>query len=323
MQSVADWYRLTQAFLADGSPLPPEKTPLGRALARGETVLAEEMMVRLPKGDVTILVHAAPMAGANGSTVAAVAAFQDVTHLKEIQRQLEEMGRTREDFISMVAHDLRSPLTVIQGFAGFLLTADPARTGEQLYSRAVENILASSKRLERMTADLLDASRIEAHHLTIYAEPLGLDRLIPEVAERNASIYVGHTLRMELDAELPIVNADPSRLEQLLGNLLSNAAKYAFPNSEIVIGARRQPDGAVVWVSNQGPGIGADQLDAVFGRFHRTERAARSRKPGLGLGLYISRGLVEAHGGRMWAESEPGTTTTFYFTLPTTPQGEE
>lgn len=143
-----------------------------------------------------------------------------------------------------------------------------------------------------------------------------LPKLIEDVVERTAEITAGHPVRTAFRKDVPPVEADPGRLEQVLGNLLSNAAKYSHPDTEILVEAERQGDGVLLRVTNHGPGIEPENLERIFSRFHRTESALRGDAPGLGLGLYITRGLVVAHGGRIWVESKPGESTTFCVRLP-------
>jgi signal transduction histidine kinase len=169
--------------------------------------------------------------------------------------------------------------------------------------------------LNRMIADLLDLSRLETKHLELRpreVEPAAMARVI---VERLRKLVEPHVVELALDGELPPLHADPERVEQVLTNLVTNAARYGFPDTSITITVTRR-DRELVWsVSNLGPGIPAAELPRLFQRFHRGER---TRDGGLGLGLYIARGLVEAHGGHMWAESELDARTTFSFTTPVT-----
>ncbi len=308
---IPRWQREYALYRPTGEPYPPEDMPLARSLLRGETVAAEEMLMRRPSGrEVNLLVHSAPLKDAEGRLVGAVASFQDITPIKELER-------AREEFISVVAHDLRSPLTVITGYAGMLLRSLPARArGER---RAAEGILSSARRLEKMVADLLDASRIEARRLKLECQPVELPRLVREVVERAAEITQGHPVRVQVHGKVPGVEADPSRLEQVLVNLLSNAAKYSFPDTGILVEVEGRPQEVLVSVTNQGQGIPTEDREVLFTRFHRARAAVAEKVPGLGLGLYITRGLVEAHGGRIWVESEEGRYAAFRFTLPLPP----
>ncbi len=312
---VEQWQREYGLFRPNREPYPSEETPLARSLLRGDVVFGEEMVIRRPSlGDVCILTHSAPLRNEAGLIVGAVAAFQDITHIRELER-------AREEFISVVAHDLRSPITVIAGYAGLLRDLPPDRRGREQYRRAVEGILSSTHRLEKMVGDLLDASRIEARRLTLTREPVDLAKLVREVVDRAAAITSGHPVKLQMRGGRLSVEADPGRLEQVLANLLSNAAKYSYPETEILVEAEPRPGEVMVSVTNQGPGIRPEDREAIFSRFHRAPGAAAGKVPGLGLGLYITRGLVEAHGGRIWVESEEGKTATFRFTLPAKAEG--
>jgi signal transduction histidine kinase len=143
-----------------------------------------------------------------------------------------------------------------------------------------------------------------------------LASLVREVVDRTVQLTRGHPVRLEVCGVVPPVEADPSRLEQVLENLLSNAAKYSFSETEILVSVESGPEEVTVSVTNQGLGIPADEMEGLFTRYRRTRTAMEGKIPGIGLGLYITKGLVEAHGGRIWVESEVGKNTTFRFTLP-------
>ncbi|MBI4493843.1 MAG: PAS domain S-box protein [Chloroflexi bacterium] len=295
---------------ASGEPAPWEELPLVRAVLQREITRGVELCVRRADGAlVPVLASAAPIRGPGGEVVGAVAVYRDISSLKELER-------LREEWTSVIAHDLRQPVTVINGYAGLLarlMERHPAVPQEQ---QAVEHIRTSAHQLNRMIADLLDVSRIEAGRLALERQPQDLATLVRQVAERTAEVAAGHPVQVEV-AEAPLpVEADPQRIEQVLGNLVSNAAKYGDPDTGILIEVRRRDTEVEVAVANHGPGIPPEDLPRLFSRFHRARQAQAERVAGLGLGLYISKGLVEAHGGRIWAESAPGQTTTFRFTLP-------
>ncbi|TAK32161.1 MAG: GAF domain-containing protein [Chloroflexota bacterium] len=236
-----------------------------------------------------------------------------------LQRE-QELERQREEFVSVVAHDLRGPITVISGFAELLLRQSPEQHGGPREEKALANIAASAERLKRMVSDLLDASRLEARRLELKRQKVDLARLMQDVVERVAELTKGHEVEVVCCEGLPPVDADPERVEQILSNLLSNAAKYSYPETPILVRVTPEPPEhpreALVAVTNEGVGVPPEEIPRLFSRFHRAPSAGASGKPGLGLGLYITKGLVEAHGGRVWVESEPGKTTTFCFTLP-------
>jgi len=296
-----------------GRPIPFEQWPLARAL-RGELFSGLEAVLRRRDGSEShLLFSSGILRDEQGRVRLAMTVFRDITPIRQLER-------AREEFISVIAHDLRSPLTVIIGFAGMLQRIPPDRHGQDEENRAVQSILTSAKRLEKMVADLLDASRIEARRLKLELQVVDLPRLLHEIMERTSEITKGHPLRLEIHDPIPPIEADPARLEQILVNLLSNAAKYSYPESEILIESRTRPGEIVLSVTNEGQGIPPEEQKVVFERFRRTQAAARGKVTGLGLGLYITKGLVEAHGGQIWVESEPGKTTTFYFTLPIGPR---
>jgi signal transduction histidine kinase len=173
--------------------------------------------------------------------------------------------------------------------------------------------------MNKMIDDLLDVSLIEARRLSLSCEETDLAVWIEDAVERLSSMASGHPIRLSKPAGPAAAFVDAGRIEQVLSNLISNAAKYGEPGAEIGIRLSRTGDEFEVAVTNRGPGILPEGQSRLFDRFSRSEDARRSGLAGLGLGLYICKGLVEAHGGRIWAESVPGETTTFLFTIPSLP----
>ncbi|HTN88869.1 MAG TPA: PAS domain S-box protein [Sorangium sp.] len=293
-----------------GDPVDWSERPMTRALCRGEVVTgAEGLLFRAAEGAfVPVLVSAAPVRSDDGGIQGAVAIFQDITALKELERQ-------REEWTGVIAHDLRQPIQVIATASQHLrrrLGALPALDGEKQIGRIADSV----DRLRRMIDDLLDASRIEARQLTLDRRPVDLRAQLGEILERSAGAIEGHAVRLEADDDVPAVRADPGRLEQILTNLLSNAARYGDPGRDIVVAVRAGAAAAHIAVTNWGPGIAEATLPHLFRRFSRGPESGPRRARGVGLGLYITRGLVEAHGGSISVESTPGATTTFHFTMP-------
>lgn len=298
---------------ADGTRFTAEDVPTARAL-RGEVITGEELVVLGADGTpVPVLASSGPIHQA-GRLVGAVLVLEDITPIKELQRM-------RDEWTSLIAHDLRQPLTVIDGHAT-LLVRQALRQAPVLASRA-EHILTSARNLRRMVSDLLEISRIEARRLELRCVPTDLCRLVSNVVDRLRPVADSAAIRVVNEESIDQVLADPVRLEQALANLISNALKYSFEGTDIVIDLSRTADEVMVSVTNQGEGIRPEELPHLFTRFHRTETARRGRTRGIGLGLHITRGLIEAHGGRIWAESEPGASTTFRFTLPLCPAQEK
>nr|WP_276598902.1 PAS domain S-box protein [Nannocystis sp. SCPEA4] len=287
----------------DGTAAPWTELPLMRALQGGEACSGRELVAHDAQGGrVPVLVSASPLADASGRQVGAVSVLRDITVLKE-------MERLREEWTAIVAHDLRQPLSVIVMSMQTLVRAAAAESGSSV-EKAVLRIRGAIDRLSRMIRDLYDAARIDAHRLTLEAAPVDLRELLVEVVART-----GDDCRIAVDvpAALPRVLADAGRVEQVMENLLSNALKYGDPGAPIEVTAAAAGDRVVVSTRNRGPTLSAEQNARLFHRFYRAH--AETYTEGLGLGLYIAKGLVEAHGGRIWAESGDGETT-FRFTLP-------
>lgn len=295
----------------DGKPFTVEDT-LAMRLLRGETISGEEIIIRQPSGrEIHVLASATLVHDERARTIGAVAVFEDITALKELERR-------REEWTSVVAHDLRQPVTVIVGYATSLLRNEANVSVEQ--RPKIEHILTAARNLNKLVADLLDVSRIEARRVVLQLQPTDLPKLVSNVVERMNAVEAPtgnrHPIQVKVIGSIPPALADPMRIEQILGNLLSNAVKYGTPEGEITITVRQQDDHALVAVTNWGPGIPPDEVARIFTRFYRTWDARAGREAGLGLGLYITKGIVEAHHGRIWVESIPNQTTTFSFTLP-------
>jgi signal transduction histidine kinase len=288
-----------------GDPMALDDLPLHRAFARGETTSGTEVAVEVPSGElVPLLVSASPIR-VGDTQVGAIAVFRDIRALKALERM-------REEWTSVVAHDLRQPINAIRLASDVLARASNEPRAVSWGPRIAREVM----RLDAMIADLLDASKLEAHRMTLRLEPVRPATLIEDALARVPELAARCEVRVE--SRLPLVLADPTRVLQVLGNLLSNAAKYGDEAAPVVLAAVREGDGVHFRVTNRGAGIAADELPTVFDRFTRTRSARSSVVTGTGLGLYISKGLVEAHGGRIWVESVPGETTTFHMTLPAT-----
>lgn len=292
--------------LRDEAGVAVEKSalPLARALQTGHRVGGLELFAHGEGGRVPVLASASPLCDAAGRVMGAVCVLQDISVLKDIER-------LREQWTAVVAHDLRQPLAVISMSVRTLEHALAAAPGSPV-ARALARIHGAVARQQRMICDLLDAARIEACQLTIEPAPFDLRTLLAEVAARMQAA-TARSIELRLAPALPPVLADAGRVEQIMENLLSNAFKYGDPAGEVTIAAHAEERHVVVATTNRGAALAADELSRLFTRFHRARTAGS--KEGLGLGLYIVHGLVEAHGGRIWVECA-GDTTTFRFTLP-------
>jgi signal transduction histidine kinase len=235
----------------------------------------------------------------------------------EAAKARAETQRLREEFISVVAHDLRSPVGAIRLNVDALEKLTREHPVGEHVTRIISKMNVTATGLARMIGDLLDASLVESKRLTLRTERVDLDQLIRDVVDRASGLTEGRAVRIVAPAGARGIDLDPQRFEQIMVNLLSNATKYASPGTEIVVAVESGPAEALVSVTNAGSGIEPAEAPLLFTRFYRSD--ARGDGPhGLGLGLYIVKGLVEAHGGRVWVESEPGKSTTFRFSLPRT-----
>jgi PAS domain S-box-containing protein len=296
---------------AAGAPLPREDLPATRALERGEASVGRELAMRKRDGTlVPVLASAAPIRDDDGRVTGATVVIQDISALKELER-------LREEWASVIAHDLRSPVSSIALAAQMLERLDGSDAPEKR-RRAIARICSSVARLSRMIDDLFDASRIEARRLSVTPQAVDLGSLIDGVAETLRDAIEDHKVRVDA-RKGQYAWIDPGRIQQVLTNLITNAAKHGEPGTEICVGAASHDEVVEVTVTNRGRGIPADELPLLFSRFERTRGARAAGTPGTGLGLYIAKGLIEAHGGRIWVDSTPGELTTFHFVVASAP----
>ncbi len=238
-----------------------------------------------------------------------IAVFHDITRLKELEK-------IRQDFVANVSHELRTPLTTIKGYAETLLDS---ALGKDVAPRFVEVIKRHADRLEKIVEDLLMLSKIESKEFVLSIEPVSLSELIVNVLDflRESLSRKRITVSYDLTRPLPLVRGDRHYLEQVFVNLLDNAIKYGREGGEISISvAERGQREAEVSVRDDGIGIPKEDLPRIFERFYRVDKGRSKELGGTGLGLSIVKHIVQAHGGRIWAESTFGKGSTFHFTLP-------
>ncbi len=297
---------------ADGREVSLRDFPLAEALRGGETVRGEEITLTIGEDRaLTVLLNATPIRTESGELERYVATVQDMTPLRD-------MERLRAEFLAMVSHELRAPLTSVKGSITTLLNpSSPLNPAEILQFHRI--IDSQTDQMRELIADLLDVARIDAGTLSVAPEPTDLAILIGEAREAFQSGGGQHTLLIDLDPELPLVMADRLRMVQVLNNLLFNAARHSQETSPIRVFVERGEIQVTVTVADEGSGVPADQMSSLFRKFSGITAEDRERDfARTGLGLAICKGIVEAHGGRIWAESDgPGTGARFSFTIPT------
>ncbi len=254
-----------------------------------------------------ISVSAGPIRAPDGRLLGAVSVVTDITPLHEVQEWLQDLVRT-------VSHDLRNPLMIIQGQAQLLLRMlDKAGlTGSERHS--AESIVKSAKRMNAMIQDLVESARLESGQFRLEKQPADLKSFIAELLDGARGVMDVGRVKVHIPEGMARVSADHERLERVLMNLIGNALKYSAPDTEVSIKAVRSKGEVTVSVMDRGQGIAPEDVPHIFERFYRVKGIRKAE--GLGLGLYISRMLVEAQGGRIWVESELDKGSTFYFTLP-------
>ena len=297
---------------ADGREISLREFPLAEALGTVSPVRAEEIVFSVPDGrSVSVLLNATPIRSEEGQVESLVVTLQDMT-------ALEELDRLRAEFLGMVSHELRAPLTSIKGSAATVLgsSADMDPAVVRQFFRIIED---QADHMHGLVADLLDVARIETGTLPVTPEPAEVAVLVDRARSAFTSAGGRNNLAIDVPPGLPLVMADRRRIVQVVGNLLSNAAEHSSESSVITVTVVREDVHVAVSVADEGRGIPSERLPHLFRKFTRSDGDdLGSGAAGSGLGLAICKGIVEAHGGRIWAESEGlGMGARFTFTIPT------
>lgn len=248
--------------------------------------------------------------GGLGTDVGVVTTFTDITRIKLLERM-------KTEFVSTVSHELRTPLTSIKGFTSTLL-ADEAGDFDAEARREFYGIIDEEcDRLTRLISDLLTISRIEAGKaLELKMESMQMKPLCIRVVERYRNATDTHVLEEHVPDDLPALIADKDKLDQVITNLIGNAIKYSPKGGTITLSGSKTDDQVTISITDQGMGIPPEHLDKIFDKFHRVENSDARQQEGAGIGLYLVKHLVKAHGGDVWVESTPGEGSTFFFTIP-------
>ena len=265
-----------------------------------------------PSPTLPVGITYAPLLSQNGILLNVIATVRDITRF----RQAEELKST---FISIISHELKTPVALIKGYVATLRRED-ARWDRRIVQDSLQVIEEEADRLTLLIENLLDASRLAAGGFILKPSDVSVPEVARRIAQRLQTQTSRHTLKTDFPADFPVIMADEIRLEQVISNLISNAIKYA-PDGDIVISGQVRPMQVIVCVSDQGPGIAPEDIPHIFDRFYRAPDMARQTK-GAGLGLYLTKSIIEAHGGRIWVDPETGQGARICFSLPRNPEIE-
>jgi PAS domain S-box-containing protein len=251
----------------------------------------------------------APLISGEGSLLNVIATVRDITRY----RQAEELKST---FISIISHELKTPVALIKGYVSTLRRED-AVWDPQIVQDSLEVIEEEADRLGELIENLLDASRLQAGGMALKRSDVSIPELAQRMSRRMQTQTNRHQITANFPNDFPVILADENRLEQVLINLIGNAIKYA-PGGIIHVSGQARPDSVIVCVSDEGPGIAPEDIPHLFDRFYRAPEMAKQTK-GAGLGLYLARAVIEAHGGRIWVDTAPGRGVHMCFSLPSQP----
>jgi signal transduction histidine kinase len=295
---------LTGALLLFSGLISSMRRPLEELVAAAGRLAAGDRSARVEVGGLS-------------ETAALGSAFNEMAEELEIEAsQRDQLDRLKDEFVLTASHELRSPLTSVQGFAELLMLDRDSLTPKQ--AETVEIILDNCRHLVRLLNDLLDLARSDAGRLAIRPSPTEVAPLIEDAARtmRAQTEADRQILTVKIEPGLPTIDVEPDRIRQILVNLLTNAHEYSPEGASIGVTASAAGTEVEIAVTDNGPGIPADQLERIFDRFTRGDAGLTQRVGGTGLGLAISKSLVELHGGALSADSTPGQGSTFRFRLP-------
>lgn len=279
-----------------------------QALKKGKVILDEEFQIIRNNTSVAyIRMNATPILNKNNRVTSAVAVFDNITALKEIER-------LKDEFISIMSHELKAPMTSLKGYAGIIKRQTKKYQDDRLryYIQKIED---QTSNMSGLINDILDLSRIQTGKMSIHKENFDIRQLIQDTIEAFSQTTRIHTIHFE-NTQTITVHADRFRIYQVLSNLISNAIKYSPNGGKILVNLTKNRNSIVVSVTDQGIGLTDDQAKRVFDKLYQAATPKGRRFPGLGMGLYISKEIVSMHKGKIWVVSERNKGSTFYFSLP-------
>jgi len=279
----------------------------GWPLTPHATLYVEGDLIRPGLYPLPVGITYAPLISQEGQLLNIIASVRDITHFREA----DEIKRT---FISVISHELKTPIALIKGYVGTLRRED-ATWDREVIQDSLAVIEDEADRLTELIENLLDATRLQSGTLSLSRSDVALKHTVERVAERFRTQLTRHLIVLDFPEDFPVILCDEDRLEQVFYNLISNAIKYSPEGGEIRIKGQVFPEQVVLCVSDQGPGIAPGDIPHIFDRFYRSAEASRNTK-GAGLGLFLARAVVEAHGGRIWVDPQPGQGARICFSLP-------
>lgn len=292
--------------IENGATLEQAQT-IGWPLTPNATLYVEGDLNRPVQMPLPVGITYAPLLSAKGQLINVIATVRDITHFREA----DEIKRT---FISVISHELKTPVALIKGYVGTLRRED-ATWDRAVVQDSLEVIEEEADRLTELIENLLDATRLQSGTISLNRSDVDLEKTSERVVDRFRTQSEHHEIYVDFQADFPIVMVDEDRIEQVFYNLLSNAIKYSSAGGEIRITGQVRPEQVVICVSDQGPGIAPGDIPYIFDRFYRASEASRTTK-GAGLGLFLSRAVIEAHGGRIWVDPRPDQGARICFSLP-------
>lgn len=305
--------RRLRFFRLDGEEIKvPEEIISLRTTITGQGGTADVIVERPDGSRVTLRVTASPVRTPDGQNMGAVSVLRDITEEQARQESLEELNRLKDDFLSVVSHELKTPLTTVVGYAHLLERQYAGRDEESDF--AFRELLSEANRMVAIINTLLEISRIQSGGLlqTLDLDYVDLTRLVSRLAKTSEVTYPHTPVESTVPTETIEILADRGRIEQVLTNLLDNAVRYTA-GGKVVISVSADGPEALVRVTDEGQGISPEEQETIFQPYGQGERRHKS---GLGLGLYIAREIVEAHGGHIWVESQLGHGATFCVAFP-------